>query len=253
MTPEQFATWKDFALRMARTCFEKRRRPDAKWIAESVEEFLDGLSEEDIFTIKDWDNSGRYEDQRREYYESYCNCEGRRKYNENDGRPLSDCPECHGCGVHKDFQHGPLICDEMSGWKDETIYYSLLDLCTDRELARRDRYREWWDHDRLGSFWQDMYDELERRIIDHWADPVACCVRAGLGAAVKGGSGMGVLGFTAGEIRKMYPEGVPDFVKNGEWESIGVAAVVPGIGFVPEPKGDWHSFDSIPDEQEIWL
>ena len=253
MTPEQFAIWKDFALRMARTCFDKRRRPDAKWIAENVEDFLDGLSEEDIFTIKDWDNSGRYEDQRREYSTSYCSCEGRRYRNEGN-RPLDDCPECHGRGVHKDFQRGPLICDSLTEWKDEAIYYSLRSLCTDRELARLDRYRECVDHDfsRCG-YWEEAYDELERRIIDHWADPVACCVRAGLGAAVKGGSGMGVLGFTAGEIRKMYPDGVPEFVKNGEWESIGVAAVVPGVGFVPEPKGDWHSFDSIPDEQEIWM
>ena len=251
MTPEQFTIWKDFALRMARTCFEKRRRPDAKWIAESVEDFLDGFNVEEIFTIEDWNNSGRYSDGRREHQTSYCCCDGRRY--KNDGKPLSDCPECHGCGVHKDFQYGPLICDSMTEWKNEAIYYRLRSLCTYRELARLERYREWWSHERLGCYWEVAHDILERRIIDHWADPVACCVCAGLGAAVKGGSGAGVLGFTAGQIRKMYPEGVPDFVKNGEWESISVAGVIPGVGFVPEPKGDWCDFDAIPDEQEIWL
>ena len=64
---------------------------------------------------------------------------------------------------------------------------------------------------------------------------------------------MGVLGFTAGDIRRMYPEGVPDWVAHGEWETIDVKGVIPGIGFVPEPKGDWHSFDSIADEAEIWI
>ena len=57
----------------------------------------------------------------------------------------------------------------------------------------------------------------------------------------------------------MYPERVPRWVPNGDWETIGdgetigVKAVVPGVGFVPEPKGDWHPFDAIPDDAAIWI
>ena len=43
---------------------------------------------------------------------------------------------------------------------------------------------------------------------------------------------MGVLGFTAGDIRRMYLEGVPDWVKGEpEWETIGVKGVVAGSRF----------------------
>lgn len=52
----------------------------------------------------------------------------------------------------------------------------------------------------------------------------------------------------------MYPRGVPAWVK-GEptWETIGVSAVVPGVGFVPEPKGNAVSFDELPDDASVWL
>ena len=36
-------------------------------------------------------------------------------------------------------------------------------------------------------------------------------------------------------------------------ETVGVKGVVPGVGFVPEPKADWHSFDWIADEARFWL
>ena len=51
----------------------------------------------------------------------------------------------------------------------------------------------------------------------------------------------------------MYPERVPRWVTNGDRETIAVTAVVPGVGFVPEPKGDWHPFDAIPDDAAIWI
>lgn len=64
---------------------------------------------------------------------------------------------------------------------------------------------------------------------------------------------MGVMGFTAGDLRRMYPKGVPDWVKNGEWETIGVKAISPGVGFVPDLKGDAQPFDAIPDEASDWI
>jgi len=51
----------------------------------------------------------------------------------------------------------------------------------------------------------------------------------------------------------MYPEGVPEWVMNGDWETIPVEGVMPGVGFVP---GEPHSptpFDELPDDAAIWL
>lgn len=47
--------------------------------------------------------------------------------------------------------------------------------------------------------------------IEQWMGPATCCIRASLGMAIDGGSGAGVVGFTAGDVRSMFPEGVPDW------------------------------------------
>lgn len=60
MTPEQFRRWKDFALRMARTCFEGQLEPDPAWIIEAVEDFFWRIDEADIVTFESWDHSGEY-------------------------------------------------------------------------------------------------------------------------------------------------------------------------------------------------
>ena len=92
------------------------------------------------------------------------------------------------------------------------------------------------------------HEKAEERFVN----PVHICVRAGLDLAVA--ESAGVLGYTAGDLRRMYPEGVPDWVK-GEptWETVGIKAIVPGVGFVPEPKGDAKSFDELPDDAEVWI
>ena len=133
-----------------------------------------------------------------------------------------------------------MLCDDMSCWADDYIDGS--ELMTKRERQRYERLQDvdWDQADVLGDAIRELY-----------LSPVACCVRAGFDCAVK--PSMGVLGFTAGDIRRMYPEGLPDWVTNGEWETIAVKGVVPGVGFVPEPQGDWHPFDSIADEAKVWL
>jgi hypothetical protein len=40
MTSEQFERWKDFATRMARTCFKGHRRPSTRQIVEMAAEFF---------------------------------------------------------------------------------------------------------------------------------------------------------------------------------------------------------------------
>src|SRR5688500_1584777 len=75
MTAEQYERWKDFALRMARTCFRGSRRPTTAWIVEVVEDFFGSLSEEDIPCIVNWDNSDDYAPGSRYYRRTYrCPC-----------------------------------------------------------------------------------------------------------------------------------------------------------------------------------
>lgn len=45
---------------------------------------------------------------------------------------------------------------------------------------------------------------------ERWFGPVCCCVRAGLDMASEPSAG--VVGFTLGDLRKMYPEGIPEWV-----------------------------------------
>lgn len=54
-----------------------------------------------------------------------------------------------------------------------------------------------------------------------WLGPVNCCVRAGLDLASE--PSMGVIGFTVGDIRKMYPAGVPDWIAQPDepWQCNG--------------------------------
>jgi hypothetical protein len=46
---------------------------------------------------------------------------------------------------------------------------------------------------------------------EQWISPVRCCIRAGLDVA-SNPSRYGVVGFTIGDIRKMYPQGIPQWI-----------------------------------------
>ena len=110
----------------------------------------------------------------------------------------------------------------------------------------RERYEGLQDKDD----W-DGAEALRHASRDLYLSPVSCCIRAGCDCAVN--SLGGVMGFTAGDVRRMYPEGLPGWVKNGDWETIAFKGVIPGVGFVPEPTGELHPFDSIADEVKIGL
>lgn len=178
MTKQEYERWKDFALRMARTCWHCGTRPSKKWVVEKIKDFFwrnfekyDGTPDESsIVPVIDWDSS------------------------ECEDRPGLNYP----------------VCDLLSMWSDEFNPWSSAEDGTREEKAY---YR---------------FDE-------QWVDPVRCCVRAGLDLAAEPSGG--VVGFTAGDIRKMYPEGVPEWIKEGWW------------GYDEEPV----QWDDIPDEQSLWL
>jgi hypothetical protein len=64
---------------------------------------------------------------------------------------------------------------------------------------------------------------------------VTSCIQSGFDMAISSGDGTvgcsaGVIGFSAGDIRRMYQRNVPKWI-----------------------KALWYSFDAIPDEAEVWL
>jgi len=78
-----------------------------------------------------------------------------------------------------------------------------------------------WDNgpsyigDQVSSHLSSHYHERETRSGyeprgNKFENQVSCCIRAGLDCA--GSPSGGVLGFTVGDLRRMYPEGIPDWV-----------------------------------------
>ena len=226
MTPEQFYRWKDFAMRMAVVAIggarwqkELRRHLEECFSMFDCENF--GIPFE---TIESWDHSGPFTNRRRQYHKTYCSCDGKRF--KNNGVALSDCEECHGSGVHYDFETGLLVCDKVSGY------------LWDKRLERE-------KEDRHGNC-----EIVESKI----GVAIRCCLRAGLDIAVEPSAG--VCGFDAGDIRKMYHDGVPDWVKEffqpGETVALHQTNIE-GIDQLENKGWDARTFDELPDDQAVWL
>ena len=238
----RFNRWKDFALRMAKTCYARNRRPGREWIVNVLEQFFIDFESDDIECIVNWDGSdpyppgnplaGRVSDL------SYCGCDGWRFKHANTPNPA--CDECHGSGLrHRPFEP-TCVTDVVSEFLDgycgcpprcpSCLDYDLDEDCKCEEIE--ERFYEQWE--------------------EQWNGPVLCCIRAGLDCAFA--ESAGVLGFTAGDLRKMYPEGVPVWVVGADaWDMISIEAVVPGVGFVPsEPKPN-GTFEELQDDAAIWL
>lgn len=73
----------------------------------------------------------------------------------------------------------------------------------------------------------EKWDEL-------WGGRIRCCVRAGLDLAAEPSAG--VVGFTKGDLERMYPEGVPKWIRspwghqNGAWREIKWDDISPDDG-----------------------
>ena len=67
-----------------------------------------------------------------------------------------------------------------------------------------DRHRHYRYIERTG-------EEIEHG--NRFVNQVSCCIRAGLDRASRPSGG--VIGFTVGDLRRMYPEGLPDWVISG--------------------------------------
>ncbi len=241
----KFDRWRDLALRMARTCYATSRRPSREWIVRVIEDWFMQFEPDAVECIVNWDYSKPYPPGNpsadREPNLSYCGCDGWR--HEHANTPNPDCPECKGSGLWNRPYAPMCVTDMMSdflynydGWRGSAPQCpSCLDYDSDKDCTCEeveDLFAAQWD--------------------EQWGGPIECCIRAGLDCAFEGSGG--VLGFTAGDLRRMYPEGVPIWVVGTDsWDTIEIEAVVPGVGFVPsEPKPN-GTFAQLPDTAAVWL
>ena len=184
MTDQQYERWKDFAMRMARTCFRHLRRPSSHWVIEQVESWFYWRDHQ-----QDWGNYSSWD---------------------------QDSPYC--------------LCDHVSEFYSDLESYSYSE---DEEVDYK----------------------AQEQFQAQWMGPILSCLRAGIDVAVEPSAG--VVGFTAGDIRQMYPEGLPLWLLDvfaGYSQETTSVAVVPGVGFVPETKVvESAPFDQWPDETNVWL
>jgi len=109
-------------------------------------------------------------------------------------------------------------------------FLSVTDMCREHE--------DGWNP----YYWSDEYGTAtQQRHYQQFICPVICCIRAGLDMAVSPSAG--VMGFTAGDLRAMYPEGVPDWITGGEGHRWF-------YGFDGEQKG---TFAEMPDDAALLL
>lgn len=168
MTSDQYARWKDFAMRMSAVL--QSRRPSKKWIRERIEFFFEVyMTEKEAAGVVTWDDTEM----------SYAK---------------GDLTE-HVADV---TQPGFLRLDEES----------------------------------------KRYEDSRARWRERWVSPLICCIRAGLDVASKPSGG--VVGFTVGDLRRMYPEGIPDWVAKPD---------------PPFKDDDGQPIDlrTRPDEESVWL
>lgn len=138
---------------------------------------------------------------------------------DNNARHPEDNGTCGWACKHRDH----LICDEV----DEMI-----------DKVAPDSYRRGWRYRK----WDDL-----------WGVRLRCCLRAGIDLASS--PSMGVMGFSAGDLRQMYPFGVPEWVSGGDepWKANMINGIVPGVGFTMNQPILNGPFASIADNQQIWI
>lgn len=105
--------------------------------------------------------------------------------------------------------------------------YDIADVtCWDQgEALVCDRVSEFlWDRsdEHFSGRGPDDYDRRElaaEHWLGTWGNAVSCCIRAGLDVVAE--PSMGVLGFTVGDLRRMYPEGLPEWLDKGQLATAG--------------------------------
>lgn len=89
----------------------------------------------------------------------------------------------------------------------------------------------------IPGYWGIDSDLGYERASERYLSPVQACIRSGLDVAVAPSAG--VAGFRIGDLRRMYPEGVPEWVKTYCQPEVSHCKV--------------SSFDEVPDTEHVWL
>lgn len=197
MTQEQYERWKDFAIRMARTAFVGHKRPSAEWIIDRVEAVfvdLDGDPER-VAVIHNWDHNEPAGLKESGYY-----CVGDWMMERCDDD--EDHPGYSWIRKLKDGQ-----CPQRRANESWDSYWA-------RRYAHEQRHADKLDmwEEREEGRGQDRESLAHWRFESDWYGPVNCCIRAGLDVASSPSGG--VIGFDINTIRTMYPEGIPDWIRD---------------------------------------
>lgn len=181
MTPEQYRRWYTFALRMVHRGLGLRRRDHREYVADAVKGFFYSFeSEMSVFPS---------------LHEGVELLPLVRGWDQTDSVRQKRQPHPDGsCGFAPEpCRHGdtlgPFVCDLVSGITDDLCPYP------------------WFNEPALEGGWR------LRRWEDTWGDRIRSCIRAGIDMAVEPSAG--VMGFTAGDLRRMYRGNVPDWITGG--------------------------------------
>ncbi len=166
-----------------------------------------------------------------------------RGYRRPGPRHILDCVQMWFCDIENDSgAYNKETVLEITSWEDGPDHALPCDVALD--------YEESW----MPDYWfGDMESVAWERRRDRWCDPPRICIRAGLDMAL--GCGIGVYGYTAGDVRAMYPEGVPQWISK-QWDNgttIDIVGLMTGVGLVPEENGPCVPFDEMPDSAKIFL
>lgn len=174
MTKEQVSNWKDFAIRMANTCYADSDRPPLEWIVKQIEDIFTELAD-DAVLYTSWD----------------------------DREPYPVGHKWHGTDRQGIRNGPPYLTDLLSDVVEYLIYVQPWYYGTQEQVEQMEKLR----HESM-----EKYDELVQDIVDDWSSPVYCCIRAGIDVVAE--PRMGVIGFTSGDLQRMYPEGFPQWLKD---------------------------------------
>lgn len=222
MTELQYSHWKDFSLRMADKGLGLRLAKSRELVRECVEWFFDVALENNYGTdLRAPIGSTQA---------AWCEVLGRAvKWGEEHENLLGRIQSWDHTDSHPTYRNqyghqtnGPYVCDIVSEMEEHfNPYY-------------------WSDHSKYMR-WNEL-----------WWSRVQCCIRAGIDMASE--PSMGVMGFTAGDLRHMYDGDVPDWIfGNEKLEVQHWKGVIPGVGLVPGERTLNGTFASLPDSAPIWL
>jgi hypothetical protein len=190
MSEDKFNRWHNFSFRMAKTCYRQRKSPSFTWILATLEQCFEMVKEDGVDCFVSWDNTIPYPKNH--------NCYGFR-----DGVPNK--PQCLG------------------DWFQECIEYEVwvkpYDFATAKEAKQLDKHNDKADFDK--------YDQVKEEIVSRVCEPVHCCLRSGLDLV--GEQSGGVLGFTVGDLKRMYPEGIPEWITSKFTENLNQAEDKQGV------------------------